>query len=132
MSRGGDGSNAGLLGHRQTRGRERVRWTWITAPSSTLQATLSGGRAMRPPRMTTRMLIVMTMLTALSLALVLQHGRAARRERAMRADYEGRIAVALVELRDLRYRELVRLEDECERLRRESTGGDTGPRTDPR
>ena len=59
---------------------------------------------MRRPLMTTRMLMAMIIITALSLALILQHQRAVRREIAMRVDYEERLSVALRDVRDLRMR----------------------------
>jgi hypothetical protein len=67
-------------------------------------------------------------IAALSLALVIQHERAVRRE----VEYEGRLSGDLAELRDLRGREIKRLEGDYIRLREELEGKDPGPRSDPR
>jgi hypothetical protein len=70
---------------------------------------------MRRPRTTTRELIALIAIAALLLALVIQHQRAVRH----RAEYEKRLSGDLVELRDLRNRDLKRLEGDYIRLREE-------------
>jgi hypothetical protein len=83
---------------------------------------------MRLPRMTTRVLMALIVITAVLLALVIQQ----KREVAMRVEYEERLSVVLVDLRDLRNRELRRLEADYLRLRRELMGENAKAEADPR
>lgn len=84
------------------------------------------------PRMTTRTLLAVTVVAALSLALLIQRERSSRREAELRTDYEQRLTASLLELRDLRTRELVRLEENYLSLFEMSNAFPSRPATDPK
>jgi hypothetical protein len=92
----------------------------------------SVSQTMQPPYMTTRTLIAIIVIVALSLTLILEHHRAAKHEVAMRADHEERLNAALRDVRKLQKQELMRLEDNYRRLREELKEGNTNPKSDAR
>ncbi len=84
------------------------------------------------PRMTTRTLMAAIVIVALSLALVIQSHRAARHAAESRVAFEEQLTAALLEVRDLRKREMMRLENDYRSLYKELEGGNANPRTTPR